>query len=71
VEVVPGTGAGVGVGGGGIGVAEGLAVGEGGRVAVMRVVGMAVGSSVWTEILHPAARKLKVARSERMCLCTG
>jgi hypothetical protein len=70
VEVVPATGATVGGGGGGSGVSDGRGVGAGGSVAVMKIVETAVGSSVWTEILHPAARKLMARRRKMTCLCT-
>jgi hypothetical protein len=60
----------VGGGGGGSGVSDGRGVGAGGSVAVMKIVGTAVGSSVWTEMLHPATRKLTAVSSETIRFCT-
>jgi hypothetical protein len=65
VVVVAGTGATVGVGGGGGGVSEGRGVAEGGSVAVMSVVGTAVGSSVCRVTRQPLM-STQTARSVRM-----
>jgi hypothetical protein len=64
VDVIPDTGVTVGVGGGGSGVSVGRAVRAGGSVAVMTSGGVAVGSSVCTEILQPVTKKLKAMRIE-------
>jgi len=50
------------VGGAGSDVSDGREVGDGGSVAVMIGSGVAVGKSVWIEILHPVARNVRSAR---------
>jgi hypothetical protein len=71
VDVVPETGATVGGGGGGSGVSDGSEVGAGGSVAVMMSGVVAVGISVWTEMLQPATRKLTATRRKVLSfICT-